>query len=190
MRGAALLDKASVRRKAISARGLLPLQERRQKSAAICMSLLSLPEVSRARIVAAYIQFGDEVDTRGLIATLWSSGKTVCVPAVKKGVMGFVVYSEGSALARTGLGFMEPKDGTTVDFRDIGVFIVPGAAFGREGGRLGLGKGLYDRFFGNNNPRGPKVGTCFSCQLFDSVPCEAHDVRMDIIITEKGAIRL
>jgi 5-formyltetrahydrofolate cyclo-ligase len=61
-------------------------------------------------------------------------------------------------------------------------FFVPGLAFSLTGARLGRGKGFYDRFFYSN--KGLKIGLCWSEQILENVPSEAHDAMMDFIITE------
>lgn len=72
-----------------------------------------------------------------------------------------------------------PDEGDTI--------LVPGLAFDRRGGRLGRGGGFYDRFL-ERWPNAFRVGVAFSSQLIESVPCEAHDVRVDAVVTEDGWI--
>jgi 5-formyltetrahydrofolate cyclo-ligase len=60
-------------------------------------------------------------------------------------------------------------------------------AFDRSGHRLGYGAGYYDRFL-ESNPHLLKIGLAFSCQEAQSLPSDAHDIRMDIIITEDEVI--
>ena len=70
----------------------------------------------------------------------------------------------------------------------IGV-LVPGVAFDRKGHRLGYGKGFYDRALANF--RGLKVGVGFSMQVTsETLPNEASDVSMDIIVTDRDIIRV
>jgi 5-formyltetrahydrofolate cyclo-ligase len=61
---------------------------------------------------------------------------------------------------------------------------VPGLAFDRRGGRLGRGKGYYDRFLLETS--GLRVGICFEDQVVEKIPGEAHDLRMDFLITPAG----
>lgn len=50
--------------------------------------------------------------------------------------------------------------------------------------RLGYGKGYYDKFL--SVTKGKRIGLAFSCQQFDKIPSDMHDIPMDIIITETG----
>ncbi len=58
----------------------------------------------------------------------------------------------------------------------------PGVVFDREGGRMGYGKGYYDRFF-NAHPGLFKVGCAHPCQLAPHIELQPHDVRLDAIAT-------
>ena len=62
--------------------------------------------------------------------------------------------------------------------------IVPGVAFDRQGGRLGYGKGYYDRFLDQSHAF--RLALAFDFQLLETVPTEIHDVPMDGILTENG----
>ena len=62
--------------------------------------------------------------------------------------------------------------------------IVPGVAFDRQGGRLGYGKGYYDRFL--DQSLAFRLALAFDFQLLETVPTEMHDVPMDGILTENG----
>jgi len=71
----------------------------------------------------------------------------------------------------------------------VGVILVPGLAFGRNGSRLGRGAGFYDRFL-NAHPHALRVGIAFSDQMLDALPEDPHDQRMDILLTDAGVIRM
>ena len=68
------------------------------------------------------------------------------------------------------------------------IIIVPGIAFDRTGNRLGRGGGYYDSYLGKFD--GQKIGICKDLQLVDELPIEDHDVKVDVIITEKNLIEL
>jgi len=58
--------------------------------------------------------------------------------------------------------------------------LIPGRAFDKSGNRLGRGGGYYDRIL--RDVKCLKIGVAFNCQLFDSIPVEPHDQKVDIII--------
>ena len=67
--------------------------------------------------------------------------------------------------------------------------MVPGVAFGRDGSRMGMGAGYYDRFL----PRAKQavtVGVAYDCLLQASLPTDEHDVKMQYLVSESGIITL
>lgn len=69
-----------------------------------------------------------------------------------------------------------------VPIGEIDAFLCPGLAFGRDGARLGRGRGFYDRLLACARPGAIKLGIAFAHQLHDTIPCDPHDVRMDGVI--------
>ena len=65
--------------------------------------------------------------------------------------------------------------------------LVPGAVFDREKDRMGYGKGFYDRFL-EKCTKVTAVALAFACQIAKKVPAEAHDRKVDMIITENEVI--
>ena len=66
--------------------------------------------------------------------------------------------------------------------KDIDAVIVPGLAFDRLNNRLGRGAGYYDRFLSTLPKNVTTVGLAFDFQLTESLPTEAHDVRLQQVI--------
>ena len=66
--------------------------------------------------------------------------------------------------------------------------VVPGLAFDAHGGRLGRGKGYYDRLLAQL-PRARRVAVTFDGRVIDAVPMEAHDVRMHVVVTDSRTLR-
>ena len=66
--------------------------------------------------------------------------------------------------------------------------LIPGAVFDRQRGRMGYGKGFYDRFLAEYIELSG-AALAFECQVAKKIPMEEHDIRPDIIVTETGVIR-
>ncbi len=64
------------------------------------------------------------------------------------------------------------------------VIIIPMLGFDRQCRRLGRGAGWYDRLLAQQ-PQAMKIGLGLDVQRLDSVSTEAHDIPLDMIITEK-----
>ena len=75
--------------------------------------------------------------------------------------------------------------------RTTTVLAFPGLAFDAKGGRLGQGKGYYDRFIARmrkdfNKPILVAVG--LDPQLVDHIPVTEFDVTMDLIIVPNQVV--
>jgi len=64
--------------------------------------------------------------------------------------------------------------------------LVPCLAYDSYGYRIGYGKGYYDRFL--SAFEGTKIGLCYSDFKLDKLPRGKYDVKLDVIITEKGVM--
>lgn len=159
-------------------------------SEAIARRLLDDPRFEAARTVCLYVAAGAEVETARLIAeTLRRKGEFVA-PRLGEDLSMTLhaarAYPEGFALHA--LGFMAPEaSAPLVDPASVDFIIAPGVAFDRSGGRLGRGKGLYDRLL-ERAPAAIKVGLAFSFQVVEDVPADERDVSMDAVITEAETI--
>lgn len=186
-------DKASLRRETIARRAAADAQWRAQASAQIAQHALKLPELERARNVALYAAKGAEVATDSLIAAVIQRVGAVLLPRVTEaGELEFRrVESFPSGLVTGSFGILEPdpeRHSIRVPVAEIDVIFLPGSAFDSHGGRIGYGKGHYDKFLASPHSA-TKFGLCFALQLVDRIPTEAHDVALDGVITENGVIR-
>ena len=68
----------------------------------------------------------------------------------------------------------------------IDLILVPGTAFGRDGGRIGQGGGYYDRFLPQTDAL--RVGICHDFALLERLPLQAHDQNMDAVVRPSGLI--
>lgn len=64
--------------------------------------------------------------------------------------------------------------------------IVPGLAFDSFGARLGRGGGYYDRYLKDH--QGLKVGVALKEQILEKIPTEAHDIKVDVIVSDEEVI--
>lgn len=144
--------------------------------------LLSHPQLKAAKTVMLYYSLPDEVDTHTLADSLLMSSRTILLPRVTgDGTMELRRYTGPRSLAAGAYGIMEPTGSVFTDYPSVDLAIVPGMAFDKFGGRLGRGKGFYDRFLPLVN-NAYKIGLCFPFQITDSLPTDSHDIKMDEVI--------
>lgn len=85
-------------------------------------------------------------------------------------------------LAPGQFGIPEPASNlpkSTLNVLDL--IFVPGIGFNFDGARLGRGKGYYDRLLSTIS--GIRCGVAFDWQIAAELPCEAHDIRLDCVVT-------
>lgn len=110
-------------------------------------------------------------------------------PRVVGDDLQFHSCADRGALTKSSFGVLEPcENDPVVDATSIDGFLVPGIAFGRDGARLGRGKGYYDRTLRRSSAK--KVGVCYSLQLFNKgfVPTEEQDEFLDLTISDEGVL--
>ncbi len=173
-------DKSAVRREIKDAASRFTVVEKARLSSAVWSRVERLPQFAAARTIGLYMSLDDEVSTTEFIAR-WNGSKRIALPCVTGDTMVFrALTREGSCVAGA-FGIMEPCGNDIVEPSQIDMIIVPGVAFDRGGHRLGRGRGYYDRYLPLT--RAFKAGVCFPWQLVDEVPCAAHDVVMDAVVT-------
>ncbi len=64
------------------------------------------------------------------------------------------------------------------------LIVIPGLVFTPQGYRIGRGGGFYDRLLARWRPRLGCVGVCFEEQLRQGLSLEAHDQKLNVIITD------
>jgi len=120
----------------------------------ICNRLIEMPEYQAAKMLATYVSTSHEAQTLELISDAWSNGKAVVVPCCISNELQMFHREVMADLVPRTLNILEPRQDLRereerwLDVSQIDLFIVPGVAFDRSGGRLGHGKGYYDPFSG------------------------------------------
>lgn len=153
---------------------------------AVFAHLLAFEPYRRAKSMMAYVACRGELSLAPVMAHALESAKALYLPRCEvPGVMTARRIAGMDDLACGMYGLMEPKaECAAADPMEIDLILVPGAAFGRDGGRIGQGGGYYDRFLEKTDAL--RVGICHDFALLERVPGEAHDMKMDFVITPDG----
>jgi len=150
-----------------------------------------LPELLSAQHIALYLTADGEIDTKPLIEWLWQQGKSTYLPVIhpfSKGHLLFLRYQSDTPMVLNQYSIAEPKlDQTQVyPVAKLDLVCTPLVAFDRQGQRLGMGGGYYDRtlapWFATG--QGPKpIGLAHNCQQVEQLPVESWDVPLPKIVT-------
>ena len=122
-------------------------------------------------------------------------------PRVMGSEMNFYLLDEGTEMEVGSFGIREPKPESTVGYKpsegDKVFVIMPGAAFDKEGNRIGYGGGYYDKYLHwlasmISNENIYKVAVAYECQLVENglIERKPHDVKVDGIVTEEFVLRI
>lgn len=179
------MNKAAQRKRALALRNRLPQAEREKCSEAICKHLYANCTLREMQTIAAYYPLGSEADLRPLLAAWEAEGKRIALPISYAD--GHMVFREAE-LARLEQGmygiFQPPKQSRVVLPTEIDAMLIPGAAFDGAGGRIGYGKGYYDRILQQFD--GLTIGIGFAAQRVEQVFTQPHDVPMQYLADENG----
>ena len=185
-----MLTKAELRRRLLAQRATLTLAEIEHKSTLIAAYVCALPAFCVSHTVMVYMALPQEVQTMQIITQARQLQKRVAVPVVCGDSLRAVEFSDDPAqFRRSRFGILEPYGTQSVIHpQEIGCIAVPGVAFDLRGGRLGFGKGYYDRFLGQLPATTYRCGLAFGIQMVPCVPQGSHDICMHGIVTEQGYI--
>ena len=166
------MDKKELRKRILIQRDELSKKERRDKSISIAQQVIELECFKKCNKVLLYMPVRSEVETQEIH-----------------------LNNETTEFETSTFGIKEPKPESTVSFElddeDEIVVIIPGVAFDRDGNRIGYGGGYYDKYLHwMESERAcekiSKVAVAYVCQIVEAglIENEAHDVRVDYIVTE------
>ena len=183
-------QKKFLRREFLSRRAAIPRDERDRISHELVKKFLATEIYRASKIIMAYASTPDELQLDELFSACFADGKILAIPfIVGKGDMRAVEVPNFDALEVGAFNIMTVKRDARkfIDPAQIDCVVVPGAAFDLNGGRLGLGGGYYDRFL----PRAvnaTKIALAYDFQLVEDLPLEAHDVKVNYVLTIERSV--
>jgi len=184
------MPKQSLRQLMLARRKALPATAGLSASRLVQQALIETGEFAEAGVVALYAPIHNEVETAQVLHAALSSTKVVLFPAICPGGLEFRSISNPASMRRGPFGILEPDAACPVHSpEEADLIVVPGVAFDLGGKRIGYGKGYYDNALHRLEGKGRLVGLCYDFQLVEEIEDEAHDVMMDLIITERRVIR-
>ena len=169
-------------------RANLTALQQRQAEESITQQAIVLIEERNAQHIALYISFDGEISTEKLIKILWTQGKQVYLPVLhpfKPNHLLFLRYLPDTPMCQNKFGIWEPKLNVqnVLPLDELDILFTPLVAFDKQGNRLGMGGGFYDRTLQHwqKSPLIP-VGLAHQCQQVEQLPTEAWDVPLHQIL--------
>ena len=184
-------EKSRLRNEILKNRILLDTDELARGSEELLKKVTALPEYEQASRIMIYADFRKEVPTGLLMDRILQDGKRLVLPLTDKAFQ-IIPYELPAGLTEwrdhlipSSFGVPEPDPGfwLSADPKTIDLVLIPGSVFDEKGGRIGYGKGCYDRFLPKLEPGVPKIALAYDFQMVPTVPVDDKDVTMDKILT-------
>jgi len=181
------IDKHDIRKAILQARDNLSPVERKRGNILLTERILGHQWFYRSGVILGFVSYGSEIDTGEILQEAFRKGKKVYVPKVigktEEARMRFYRITSLEELQEGYRGIPEPS-GTSEEYvytpaeTDQVLMLMPGVAFDRFRGRIGYGKGFYDRFLQDKPQLWQRtIGVGYKCQLVEELPVSEHDIR-------------
>lgn len=193
------MDKTQIRKNVCYLRESHQIDEFKLKSDLICKKIMSLDffsdENCKGKKISLYYTHRMEVDLT-LLREFFLLHEAKCFyPITCSQEIIFGKYDPQSTekdQCKTGaMGIREPFAGVE-ELIAMNFVLIPGIAFDKKGNRIGYGKGYYDKYLSsyikNSNKMPLIIAPAFEFQIIDNIPCQSHDIPVDIIVTEERVI--
>lgn len=192
--------KKSLRKSLLAKRDSIAVKDKQAKDSAIRKRLFSLEYLKEAKTILFYASFRSEADTIKAIQNALKLKKRVALPVVDTEHKQLKLYEvhDISELSSGYMGIPEPVAvrALNMGLNEIDIEIIPGIGFDLKGNRLGYGAGYYDKLLSHKSKRLSKtkgrittIALAFEEQIAEKIPSEPHDIRVDLIVTDKRLIR-
>lgn len=188
------IDRDRLRQQLRASRRAIPAAQRIAAAENLARHLLSLPFLPQAGSVAGYWAMDGEIALHAWQLQLPPT-LTYCLPVLSGDVLEFAPWRPGAPLVTNRYGIPEPDVDASalIDAADMAMVIVPAVGFDRDGNRLGMGGGWYDRSFSFrlSRPAPPwLVGAAFGIQQLEGISVQDWDVPLDAVCTEHESLVL
>jgi len=184
--------RADIRKK----RQSLTFIEQSKASADLFVQLINHEKIEQAEHIAIYLANDSELDALPFIEWCWKNNKSVYLPVIhpfSKGQLLFLKFDHNTKMQTNQYGISEPKLNVTAVklVTELDIIFTPLVAFDKQGNRLGMGGGFYDRTLAhwyqeyqfNSNTKPYPIGLAHDCQHVAEVPSELWDIPLPEIIT-------
>lgn len=169
------------------------LSTAQQQTAAqnLALKLMSnLPEETKR--IAIYLANDGEINPMLFIEACWQRDIDVYLPVLhpfSTGNLLFLRFSTNTTMTINKYGISEPKLDVThvLPANGLDIIYTPLVAFDKDGNRMGMGGGYYDRTLAAN-PHISTIGIAHDCQQVDKLHVQPWDMPLQCIITPTQVI--
>ena len=163
----------------------LPERVRAEGSAQIRRTLTAQAFWRNAATILAFVPMQTEPDIWEAVVAASAEGRRICLPRYDSPTQRYLpaLIEDPTGDFRRGMhGVLEPAEHCPIGVvMPLDLILVPGVGFTPSGGRLGRGRGYYDRMLADLP--GLRCGVAFDLQVISDLPLEPHDARLDHLVT-------
>ncbi|MBT3799229.1 MAG: 5-formyltetrahydrofolate cyclo-ligase [Porticoccaceae bacterium] len=147
--------------------------------------------------VGVYLANDGEIDPSLIVSMARTAGCHCFLPVIDPihaHCLYFAQYDLDSELNANRYGILEPvvEQAMMLSARDLDILLMPLVAFDREGTRIGMGGGFYDRSLAfmaeTEYPKPALIGLAHSLQEMPHLVRQQWDIPLHLIATEKEVI--
>lgn len=179
------MKKQQLRKELKSLRNQLSREQVTDWSCEICANILASAQYRQAEILFAYLAFGNEPNIDAVLKQALLDGKTVGVPQIVSATeIQAVVFKDFKSLQLDRYGIRSAQGAASIiNPKSIDLVLVPGVGFAKNGNRMGMGAGYYDRFLAQAE-KAILMGVTYDRLLCQDIPIEDYDVPVQYLVTE------
>ncbi|MBQ6059016.1 MAG: 5-formyltetrahydrofolate cyclo-ligase [Clostridia bacterium] len=175
-------EKTELRRQLLLRRAEISCGHREEYGLAASLRLLQSELWSRTEGVLLTVPLPEELDVMPLLQTALQQGKPLFLPCCRSRKLIFYRLKELGQLRKGAFGLWEPPEDQLLERGDGMLLVAPAVACDRQGFRLGMGGGYYDRFLPGFH--GSTVCLVYDELLFDTLPTEPFDIPVQYVFTQ------
>lgn len=181
-----------LRKQLRSARRQLSAQQQHSASRQLLIHLARLPSFHNAKHIAIYWPNDGEINPLLLLKKF--PRKTFYLPVLKNKSLVFKPVQKGNHFKKNRFNIPEPINRQAPKrAQQLSLILMPLVGFDRQGNRLGMGGGFYDRsceFLLNEQKiySTKLIGLAHHCQEVDALDNASWDVPMQSIVTDQQVI--
>ena len=183
------MDKKILRKSLFEKRRALDKTQKSKWDKIISEKIINSDYFKNAEQILIFSSTENEFDTQYIIQHCRLLDKQVFYPVCTDGDGNMSFYKVDSAddLQVGMYNILEPKP-TCKKYisQENDLVIVPCLSADRSRNRIGYGKGYYDRFLKDFS--GVSIAPCYDEMLWDEIPTDKYDIKINIIVTDKEVI--
>ncbi len=186
-------SRSALRKRLRAARNAISNDAQKHAGVKIAQQLHQLIPTSKTVNVASYLASDGEVDLHAFHSQCWANKATVnfslpVLHPICKGHLLFLKYMPDTLMVENKYRIKEPRleCGNIVPVKELDIILMPLVGFDKNGNRLGMGGGFYDRTlaFTKKSPKKPiLMGIAHDVQQVNELPIASWDIPLDIIVT-------